>query len=171
MPGFVLVDRNENERRYTFTELWKGAQRMAAQLKSVGVHPKDRVSIVLPTSEEFLDAFFGCHLAGAVPVPMYPPVRLGRMDEYLDRTTSMLQQCETKAIVTNSRINHIVGHRLSAAIKGLQVIDVANIVQTAINSERPPPMPSQDDVALIQFTSGSTQDPKGVELTHAHILG
>ena len=59
------------------------AERVAAALAARGVAPGDRVAIVLRTEPAFLDAFFGAWLAGAVPVPLYPPVRLGRMDEYV----------------------------------------------------------------------------------------
>ncbi len=58
----------------------------AAGSPALGVEPGERVALVYPTGAEFFDAFFGILLAGAVPVPLYPPVRLGRLDEYRERT-------------------------------------------------------------------------------------
>ena len=167
--GFWFIDRKENERRYTYSLLWKNAQRFAQHLRQTGVQDGERVAIILPTCEAFLDAFFGCHLANAVPVPLYPPVRLGRIDEYLERTQAMLRGCDAKMIVSNKRVLRIVGRRLSEALGSLVVLDVASL-QTSSTATSAPTLPTGNQIALVQFTSGSTSDPKGVALTHAQLL-
>ena len=89
--GVTFVDLRERETRYAWAQVLARARRAAAELARRGVRPGDRVAIVLRTEPAFLDAFFGALLAGAVPVPLYPPVRLGRMEEYLASTARMLR--------------------------------------------------------------------------------
>jgi len=91
--GLAFLDAQERETRLSFAELHERAQKAAGWLRQIGIRPRDRVAIVLPTGPEFMDAFFGAVLAGAVPVPLYPPLRLGRMEEFHRRTARMLQVC------------------------------------------------------------------------------
>ena len=89
--GLVFVDAYEQERAMPWSEVRERARRLAGALAERGVRPGDRVAMVLPTGTDFMDAFFGTLLAGAVPVPLYPPVRLGRMAEYVRGTARMLE--------------------------------------------------------------------------------
>src|SRR5438105_3549112 len=73
--GLTFVDASERETALPWAEVHRRAQRTAAGLRRVGVEVGDRVAILLPTSPAFMDAFFGAMLAGAVPVPLYLPVR------------------------------------------------------------------------------------------------
>ena len=84
-------------------------------LRSLGIRPGDRVALVFPTGIEFFDAFFGALLAGAVPVPLYPPVRLGRMGEYLHRTARMLERSGARLVLTDSRVRRILGEAVAEA--------------------------------------------------------
>ena len=87
--GLRLVDRAERE---TFPP-WAASRQASASagaLAELGIRPGERVALVYPTAPTFFDAFFGTLLAGAVPVPLYPPVRLGRLAEYHVRTAAML---------------------------------------------------------------------------------
>ena len=74
-----------------------GARRLRRPAGAWASRRGDRVALIFPTGIEFFDAFFGALLAGAVPVPLYPPVRLGRMDEYLHRTARMLERSGARA--------------------------------------------------------------------------
>ena len=88
--GLRLLDRREDASWLSWSEVRERAQRVAGGLRAAGVKRGDRVAVVYPTGAGFFDAFFGVLLAGAVPVPLYPPVRLGRLDEYHHRTAAML---------------------------------------------------------------------------------
>src|SRR4051812_37568420 len=74
---FLSLD--EQEQRLSWTELRDRALRVSNSLATLGIRRGDRVAIILPTSPGFVAAFFGVLCAGAVPVPLYPPVRLGRL--------------------------------------------------------------------------------------------
>ena len=69
----------------------------------------DRVALVLPTCPEFVECFFGVLCAGAIPVPLYPPVRLGRLEEYHRKTAAMLRAVDAALVVTDERIRRFLG--------------------------------------------------------------
>src|SRR5260221_13182246 len=91
------------------------ARRSAGALRERGIRRGDRVAIVLPTGAAFMDAFFGALFAGAVPVPLYPPVRLGRMDEFHKRTARMLQVCGARMVLSDARISRFLGVSVAEA--------------------------------------------------------
>ena len=83
---------------------------MAGALAALGVRPGERVAMVLPTGPEFMDAFFGTLLAGAVPVPLYPPVRLGRLPEYHAATARMLAARRARwSLLSDGRVGRLLG--------------------------------------------------------------
>src|SRR5258708_2297621 len=79
--GLAFVGMDEHETVFSWAELHARAQKTAAGLARDGVRPGDRVALILPTSVDFVDAFFGTLLSGAIPVPLYPPVRLEHLEE------------------------------------------------------------------------------------------
>ncbi|MGB8933200.1 MAG: AMP-binding protein, partial [Anaeromyxobacteraceae bacterium] len=140
------------------------ALRAAAALADRGVRPGDRVAIVLRTEPAFLDAFFGTWLAGAVPVPLYPPVRLGRMQEYLVATARMLSVTKAALVVSGGGTLRLLGEAVEAGGVRLGIADAAGLVTGGRRLAR---APSAGGLGLVQFSSGSTVDPKPVALTHA----
>ncbi len=161
--GLSFLDAQERETALPFHALYDRARRTAGGLREIGVERGDRVAIVLPTGPAFMDAFFGAVLAGAVPVPLYPPVRLGRMEEFHRRTARMLKACGARVVLSDARISRLLGVALAQARPALGL-------RTALHG-RPLALPSRpDDDLLIQFSSGTTVDPKPVALTHRNVL-
>jgi fatty-acyl-CoA synthase len=167
VDGLRFLDRHENATWHTWVDIHAGVARMAGGLHAAGVRRGDRVAVILPTGVEFIELLFASAWLGAVPVPLYPPVRLGRLDEYYDRTARMLARADTALLVTDTRINRILGPLLPRFAPRLGV-HIAAGLGTA--SPVPTDAPGPDDLALIQFSSGTTQDPKPVGLTHRQIL-
>jgi fatty-acyl-CoA synthase len=163
--GLRFLDRDESETSVSWPEVHARALRAAGGLRARGVRAGDCVALVLPTGPEFFDGFFGALLAGAVPVPLYPPVRLGRLAEYHARTTAMLRAVDAKILVTDARLWRILGESVEAAHLPLGAVRAAEL-------EGPPPLAAwhPDDLALVQFSSGTTVDPKPVALTHRNVL-
>lgn len=165
--GLVFVDASEQERTVPWSEIDARAKSIAGALAERGVRPGDRVAIVLPTGIDFMEAFFGSLLAGAVPVPLYPPVRLGRIDEYVQGTARMLTAVGARMLISDARTRLLLGGAVELARPPLGCPTVAELRVGA----RPFAVDvASDALGLIQFSSGSTVDPKPVALTHRALI-
>jgi 1-acyl-sn-glycerol-3-phosphate acyltransferase len=154
----------------TFGALYEGAHRFAVELAHRGISPGDVVSLMLPTSPEFFFAFAGTLLAGAIPAPIYPPIRADRIEEYAERQGAILSNAQAKLLVT-FREGAGVARLLRPRVQSLDGVVTAAQLLAARNSDLPlPGLGHGDDVALLQYTSGSTGDPKGVTLSHSNLL-
>jgi len=163
----VFVDASEREEAVSWAEIHRRARRAAAALARLGVRPGDRVAIALPTSMAFMDAFFGALLAGATPVPLYPPVRLGRLDEYQQSTARMLRTAGAALVITEARLRLLIGPAIAAARPPLG----CRVADDLLRSEGEAEIAADPEaLALIQFSSGSTVDPKPVALRHRHLV-
>lgn len=162
----TFVDARENETKIAHAELFGRALRAAGGLAARGIVRGDRVAVIAATSPEFFDGFFGAVLAGAVPVPLYPPVRLGHLDEYHERTSAMLAAARVRLVLTDSRTRRVLGRTIERARPELGCALLSEISGApATPSSRDP-----DALGFIQFSSGTTQAPKAVALTHRQIL-
>src|ERR1700682_3859577 len=107
--SLTCVNRKEEDHEVPMARVREHALSIAADLVDREVRKGDRVALGLPTSPEFVYCFFGVLCAGAIPVPLYPPVRLGRLDEYHSRTAAMLQAVDAALVVTDERIRRFLG--------------------------------------------------------------
>ena len=164
--GYRFLDHHENPTFVPYRILYEKALGVAGAFSRLGIRRGDKIALILPTCPEFFYAFFGALFAGAVPVPLYPPVRLGRMDEYHQRTIRMLAISQTRLVCTDGRIKRILGRTLAGADLDLGCITIGEIGSHSHEYNESDP----DADALIQFSSGTTVDPKPVLLTHAQII-
>ncbi len=162
--GVTFVGLDERETFLAWGEVFDRAARTGAALAARGVAPGDRVAIVLRTEPAFLDSFLGAWWCGAVPVPLYPPVRLGRMEEYLAATARMISVSGARMVISSGGTRRLLGGAVERARPPLGCEDATRL---ATGRERAAPrLPAPEALALVQFSSGSTVDPKPVALTH-----
>lgn len=166
--GLYFADARDRETALSYAEMLRRARRMSSRLAGLGVVPGDRVAMVLPTTPGFMDAFFGTLIAGAIPVPLYPPVRLGRMEEYHRRTARMLEVVGARVVLTDNRVRRLLGQAVERARPPLGCHTVEDLDSAA--GVDVAPIRQRTDLALIQFSSGTTVDPKPVALSHANLL-
>jgi 1-acyl-sn-glycerol-3-phosphate acyltransferase len=152
----------------TYAQLQWRARAVATGLIDQGLEPGDAVGIMLPTELDYFTAFLGVQLAGGIPVPLYPPVRRSQIEDHLRRQAAILRTALVKVLITFAEVRPL------ARLLRTQVPSLHRVVTVAELEQEPPavhlPTVSANDIAFLQFTSGSTGDPKGVVLTHANLL-
>lgn len=166
-PYLALVGDNDEPETVTFAQLRQGAARTAAGLSEAGVEPGDRVALMLPTGREYFDVFFGALWLGAIPVPLYPPLRPDQAEDFVHRQRHILANSQSRVLVTFEEAR-LLTEAVRAQVEGLETVRRADSLIGARPMARRPA--EADEVALLQYTSGSTGDPKGVTLTHRALL-
>ena len=236
--GLRVLDRDGAPTWVAWPEVFARAGRSAAWLREIGIRPGDRVGLVFPTEPAFFDALFGVLLAGAVPAPLYPPVRLGRLDEYRVRTSAMLRSVGARLLLTDRRAYRVLGEvaREARPPLGCRILPATGLktggptgsdgpTATGLKTGGPtgpdgptdlggpteatgpdtlwdfrasarepttfrasarepttfrasarehtafqPAAVAPEDLALVQFSSGTVTEPKGVALTHRALI-
>ena len=167
-PHIYLQADKGSETIIRYGELYAEATEIASGLAGRGVGVGDPVALMLPTSREFFTVFAGILLAGGIPVPLYPPFSLDRIQEYATRQAGILRDCGAPVLVTVQH-GRSMGHLLRSLVPSLRHVTTAEgLLMDAGTAPRVTVDP--DTSALIQYTSGSTGDPKGVLLTHKNLL-
>lgn len=167
----TYIEGKDNETRITFRQLHQRALGMLRQFQQQGLRPGDELIIFLRNNEKFLDAFWGAIFGGIVPVP----VAVGISDEHRSKLYKIFNKLQRPFIFTDAdnieRLkkyadeNGISDQYVNLESKAVLAEQLGDLTQagTVHNAQA-------DDVCFIQFSSGSTSDPKGVVLTHRNLV-
>jgi acyl carrier protein len=167
-PHIRFCTDEGNDEVITYLQLKNAAIRVAGGLQQRGLQPAEPVALMLPSSPDYFYSFFGILLAGGIPVPVYPPVRLSQLEDHMRRHVRILANCLARTFITVPEAKKIA-QLLKSQVPNLQhIVSAAELAtSTAISTS---PVITANDIAFIQYTSGSTSNPKGVVLTHANLL-
>ena len=164
----LLVLQGEEERPVSYGELRERARQVAGLLQSLALEPGDTVAIMLPTGIDYFFCFFGVLYAGGVPVPLYPPARPSQIEEHLRRHRKILANAGARILITVPEVKTIARLLQSQVPLLEQVLTIAELYRHEGTPFALPPAATA--TAFLQYTSGSTGDPKGVILSHANLL-
>lgn len=159
---------DDGSQSISFRRLADGAAAIAAGLQRAGLEPRQCAAIMLPTSPEYFDVYFGILAAGGIPVPIYPPTRASQLEEHVLRHAGILANAQARILVTVPEAK-VVARLLQARVPGLRHVVTPQALAERGGAFTPVALRG-DDLAFIQYTSGSTGAPKGVALTHANLL-
>jgi len=160
-----LSDQGSEEAALSFAELDRQAAAVAARLLQDG-QVGDRALLLFGPGLAFITAYFGCLSAGIIPVPMMLP----RRNSSLDSSAPIIADCSPRFAITNSRLSSArpdVIERFQQS--GMEWIVTDRLEQGSSKPGRLPG-PGREAIAFLQYTSGSTSDPKGVMVTHGNLI-
>ena len=169
-PERVQIHLLEEDRGQdiSYGQLYQRSADVAAGLIARGLKPGETVAIMLPTCADFFYSFFGVTLAGGIAVPIYPPARPKQIEEYVRRQLGILRNAEVRFLVSWPQAE-VVSEVMRVGLPSL--IDVTSAGElAALGRAQTGRLPNPADTFFIQYTSGSTGNPKGVTLTHSNVL-
>ncbi|NNK34063.1 MAG: fatty acyl-AMP ligase [Xanthomonadales bacterium] len=167
--GFNFYDhRGELDSVLTYRELAFEARALARRLLGLGLERGDRVGIVAETDPMFHRFFFACQYAGLIPVALPAGVQLGAHSAFVNQLRRMLESCEAAVLVSPESHAPFVGE----IADGLELVMAGTPAEFDALPERDIELtaPARSDIAYLQYTSGSTRFPRGVEIDQATVL-
>src|SRR3989442_352761 len=155
-PYFYL-----NGETITYGRLWAASASYAAGLARANLHAGDKLCLIYPTCAEFFYAFFGALRMGAVPVPLYPTLSV-------EATARIFNDAEAVGVARIGWFRKVVDESAARAPGVRTVLEPPDL-----EADAPEPAdaePGEEDLAFLQYTSGSTGHPRGVMLTHRNVV-
>jgi len=159
--------RGSLTRAYPYAELREDALVAARRFVALGIKPGDRIALIAETGPEFAAFFFGAVYAGAWPVPLPLPTSFGGRDAYIDQLAIQLDSCDPALFLYPPELAEFGSD--AAAMPGVESRSWSTLeaIEPA-SGELPAARP--DDIAYLQYSSGSTRFPHGVAVTHRALL-
>jgi fatty-acyl-CoA synthase len=166
--AFTFADPREADKPYTYNGLLEAVRARAAALHALGLRKGDRVAMVIPDAEDFVLNFLGAVLGGLVPVPMYPPLALGKVESYVKNVEHIVASSGARVLLVAKVVRPILGSALdTGAVEKLTLVENLDLNAPRENTE---PSIEPEDLCFLQYTSGSTSAPKGVRVTHGNLV-
>lgn len=162
--GFTFQDLKGDETFHSFAEIERETARRAGALQAAGLVKGDRLGMVLIEPRDFVLTFLACLRVGVIPVPFYPPLGLGNFASYSTRIGRLLESCGARMLFASRRLESVLW-ALVGEVPSLERL----LTEKHLEGDHPAPVYPElgpDDIAFLQYTSGSTDEPKGVMITH-----
>lgn len=152
----------------SYTTLYEQARSVATALLARGFKPGERALLVLPTSFDFVIAFFAVQIAGGIPVPAYPPTPLEKPEEALERLRHLVRYSGVTLCLTSPRLRPRLGGVALGVSSLRELVTVESLLSDRALAAKVKAFGK--DAACIHFSSGSTASPRGVLLSHRNVV-
>ncbi|MCX7806995.1 MAG: fatty acyl-AMP ligase [Deltaproteobacteria bacterium] len=168
--GFLFITTEREEHFYSWERLRDEALRRASWLRAMGIEKGERLGLVCPENRDFVLTFLGGVMAGVVPVPIFPGASFKASGHYLDGLEHILRAARASALACQARNHELIAPLLERpTMKGVRLI----VTERDFGEKAPPFTPPSihpEDLCFLQFTSGSTSQPKGVMIRHRNLI-
>jgi fatty-acyl-CoA synthase len=170
--GYVFQDLQGNETAYSYPEVEVETAQRAAVLQSLGLVKGDRLGLVVIEPEDFVLTFLAAVRVGLVPIPLYPPMSFANLDAYAERTARVLDTSGAKVLAASARLQNVLWGLCDRVTSLKRLVTVETLRKDQRKPDLPVSLPEvrPEDLAFLQYTSGSTADPKGVMVTHGSLV-
>jgi fatty-acyl-CoA synthase len=165
--GFAFFRPDGTERLVSFHDIAREAEQRAANLAALGLRRGDRLAMVVPDGDEFVLSFLGALFAGVVPVPIYPQLSFKNVESYHATVAHIARASGAALLLTTTSTRPFVDPAVAGIEALRRVVTVDELAQ--VGAAQSPSNARPEDIAFLQFTSGSTSRPKGVVVTHANL--
>ena len=167
-PHIRLYQDEGEDEIISYGALQHHAQQAAGSLQHRGLMPGDTVALMLPTGADYFSSFFAVLYGGGIPVPIYPPARPAQLEDHMHRQAGILDNARCRFLITVGEARPLA-NMLRAQVDSLQDVLTMDDLRKPGGAYSRPAI-NAGDTAFIQYTSGSTGNPKGVVLSHANLL-
>ena len=166
--GFTFQDLRGEETFYAYPEVERRTATRAAALQALGLKQGERLGLIVVEPEDFVLTFLAALRIGVIPVPLYPPLSFGALDAYAERTARVLEMSGTRILVASAKLQNILWGIVDKVDSLEKLVKAETLAQCDTAPVYPEIVP--EDTAFLQYTSGSTSDPKGVIVTHGSLV-
>lgn len=169
--GYSYVIEDGTIQFESFHELYRRANRIGIALKAYGLEKGDRLGMILYDSQQFIDSFFGALLAGVIPVPISPPpARFGQGESSMRHVAPIVNKARPRLLLADEHLRPLL-ERLKGDFPACSILAFdALLGDIGLHQDCPAVAINAEDTAFLQFTSGSTSEPKGVKVSHANLV-
>ena len=162
-----LGDDQSAHQVLTYRDLDRRARTLAAALQANAL-VGERAVLLFPSGPDYVVAFFACLYAGVIAVPAYPPESARR--HHQERLLSILADAEPRLLLTNSHLRESLLQMSELSGANSPQLLCVDTLEPSLTSAWQPVTLQADDIAFLQYTSGSTALPKGVQITHGNLV-
>jgi fatty-acyl-CoA synthase len=153
----------------TFKELRDRAEDIGRRIVALGFKKGDRFALIAETSDDFAAFFLGCQYASVLPVPLPLPTSFGGREGFVDQLTGQMKSCHASAALTPEHMQELV-QEATESFEDLIFIGTPTEFFEKASELGETRLPEQDDLAYLQYSSGSTRFPHGVSVTHRSLM-